>query len=145
MKLTLLLYFSKQCLYSLVLMCKISFECDHFFLVFFREIGEFVHDLSLIGFTVVSPSLSKLGRYVNRAGAFDRKPGKQAWNPQLLEVAIAALQHDDDRPQHYAALVHELRSIAVQHPEPLALPVPFHLGQQTAEYLLPIEEDEDDT
>jgi hypothetical protein len=93
----------------------------------------------------LSPSLSKLGSYVNRAGTFDRKPDKQTWNPQLVEIAISALQPRDVRPQHFAALVHELRSIAIQHTEPLTLPLPCHLAQQSAEYLLPIEEDEDES
>jgi hypothetical protein len=92
----------------------------------------------------LSPSLSKLGSYVNRAGTFDRKPSTHAWNPQLVEIAISALQPRDVRPQHVAALVHELRSIAIHHTEPLTLPLPCHLAQQTAEYLLPIEEDEDE-
>jgi hypothetical protein len=91
----------------------------------------------------LSPRLSKLGSYVNSSGTFDRKPNKYAWNPQLVEIAISALQPRDVRPQHFAALVHELRSIAIHHTEPFTLPLPCHLAQQTAEYLLPIEEDED--
>jgi len=93
----------------------------------------------------LSPSLSKLGGYVNRVGTFGPKPDKQTWNPQLVEIAISALQRRDVRPQHFAALVHELTSIAVHHTEPLTLPLPCHLAQQTAEYLLPIEEDEDES
>jgi hypothetical protein len=93
----------------------------------------------------LSPRLSKLGSYVNRAGTFDRRPNKQTWNPQLVEIAISALQPHDVRLQHFAALVHELRSIAIHHTEPLTLPLPCHLARQTAEYLLSIEEDEDES
>ena len=77
-------------------------------------------------------------------GTFGPKPDKQTWNPQLVEIAIAALQLED-RPQHLAALVHELRSIAVHHTEPLTLPLPCHLALQIAEYLLPIEEEQDES
>jgi hypothetical protein len=95
----------------------------------------------------LSLSLSKYGSYVNRATeeTFDRKPDKQTWNPQLVEIAISALQPRDLHPQHFAAVVHELRSIAIHHTEPLTLPLPCHLAQQSAEYLLPIEEHEDES
>jgi hypothetical protein len=90
----------------------------------------------------LSLSLSKLGSYVNRAGTLDRMSNMQTWNPQLVEMAMAALQ-----PEMFAAALccaGGLRSIDIHHAEPLRLPPP-HLAQQTAVYLLAIEEDQDES
>ncbi|MFE2599611.1 pPIWI_RE module domain-containing protein [Streptomyces sp. NPDC059396] len=73
---------------------------------------------------------------------------KLAWNPGLLEVAVAGCQPGDD-PELWAALTHRLRQSPGRAPM-LALPLPLHLARKAAEYVLPTtpdqstEPDEDD-
>ncbi|MGW2598897.1 pPIWI_RE module domain-containing protein [Streptomyces klenkii] len=73
---------------------------------------------------------------------------KLAWNPSLLEITVAACQHEDD-PELWAALTHRLRQSPGRAPL-LALPLPLHLARKAAEYVLPTtqgqpsEPDEDD-
>ncbi|MFF5719872.1 pPIWI_RE module domain-containing protein [Streptomyces buecherae] len=73
---------------------------------------------------------------------------KPAWNPGLLEIAVAGCLPGDD-PELWAALTHRLRQSPGRTPL-LALPLPLHLARKAAEYVLPTtrdqsaEPDEDD-
>jgi len=64
------------------------------------------------------------------------KPKAQVWNPQFIELFVAGLQ-DGDRPEHWAALAHDLRDAAPYARDTIALPWPLHLAGQIEEYLLP--------
>ncbi|MEV8374990.1 RNaseH domain-containing protein [Kribbella sp. NPDC056861] len=64
------------------------------------------------------------------------KPKARVWNPQLIELFVAGLQ-DGDRPEHWAALTHELRDAAPYARDTTILPWPLHLAGQIEEYLIP--------
>jgi hypothetical protein len=64
------------------------------------------------------------------------KPKAQVWNAQFIELFVAAIQ-DGDKPEHWAALSHELRNAAPYSKVTTILPWPLHLAEQIEEYLLP--------
>jgi hypothetical protein len=66
--------------------------------------------------------------------------GQHAWNPSLLEIAVLATREDDD-PEAFAALAHQLRIIP-DHRDALKLPAPLHLASLAGEYVLHVEEEE---
>ena len=64
------------------------------------------------------------------------RPQANVWNSQFVELFVAGLQHGD-RPEHWAALAHDLRSAAPYVRDATTLPWPLHLAEQIEEYLLP--------
>lgn len=68
------------------------------------------------------------------------KPKAQVWNPQFIELLVAGIQ-DDDQPEHWAALAHNLRDAAPYVRDTTVLPWPLHLAEQVEEYLLPTRTD----
>lgn len=64
------------------------------------------------------------------------KARAQVWNPQFIELTVAGIQ-DGDRPEHWAALAHDLRDAAPYVRDTTVLPWPLHLAEQIEEYLLP--------
>jgi len=64
------------------------------------------------------------------------QPKAQVWNAQLVEFFVAACQ-EGDRPEHWAALAHDLRDAAPYARSTTTLPWPLHLAEQIEEYLLP--------
>jgi hypothetical protein len=85
----------------------------------------------------LSARLSKVEPWRSATRAYDPKPGDHAFNLQLVELTVAAIQAGDE-PWAWAALAHELRFVASHHEEPLILPLPLHLARQIAEYVLPL-------
>jgi hypothetical protein len=89
-------------------------------------------------------ALSKLTEWQDRSGNIHSPdPSKQAWNPGLFELTVAALQ-PGDTPERWAALVHELRNVAIQYNDATALPLPLHLAKQIGEYVLLTDEVEEE-
>jgi hypothetical protein len=83
-------------------------------------------------------SASKL---VPRSAEYPRiDTGQHAWNPSLLEITVLACG-EDDNPEAFAALVHQLR-ISPDHRDAYKLPVPLRLASLVAEYVLHTEEPE---
>ena len=66
-----------------------------------------------------------------------------AWNPQLVELTVAA-QHTNDDPVVWASLAHALRRSSDSFAGDLVLALPLHLAWQAAEYALPDTEEPDD-
>jgi hypothetical protein len=64
------------------------------------------------------------------------KPKAQVWNPQFIELLVAGAQNGD-KPEHWAALAHDLRDAAPYVRDSTVLPWPLHLAAQIEEYLLP--------
>ncbi|BCY13184.1 pPIWI_RE module domain-containing protein [Actinoplanes sp. L3-i22] len=64
------------------------------------------------------------------------RPQGNVWNAQFVELFVAGLQ-DGDRPEHWAALAHDLRNGAPYVRDATILPWPLHLAYQIEEYLLP--------
>jgi hypothetical protein len=87
----------------------------------------------------VSAYLSRVDSWRSATRAYDPAPGAQAFNPQLVELTVAAIQPGDEA-WAWAALAHELRSAASHHEEPLTLPL--HLARQMEEYVVPLPEGE---
>lgn len=86
----------------------------------------------------LSVELSKAERWQTRAGKYkdtirDPEPGKYAWNPNLLELAVACLQRGDD-PAAWAELAHRLRGAAIHYDEAVRFPIPEHLAMLAREY-----------
>ncbi|GAA0360214.1 DUF3962 domain-containing protein [Actinoallomurus spadix] len=66
------------------------------------------------------------------------KPKAQVWNPQFIELLVAGIQEGSgDKPEHWAALAHDLRDAAPYVRNSTVLPWPLHLAAQIEEYLLP--------
>lgn len=63
--------------------------------------------------------------------------GKNAWNPTLLEITVAALQKGDD-PRQWAMYTHQQR-FPDTYDEGLKLPLILHLAELATEYALPHE------
>jgi hypothetical protein len=80
--------------------------------------------------------ISKIAPYAYKETDLDPNPRKQVWNPQLVELFVAAVQ-DGDRPEVWAALAHDLRRAAPYVKDTTILPWPLHLATQIEEYLLP--------
>lgn len=80
----------------------------------------------------VEPRHTRTGRSVVEAEV-------TAWNPQFVELTVAAVQPGDEF-WWWAALAHELRFVASHHDQPLLLPLPLHLARQMEEYVLPLKE-----
>jgi hypothetical protein len=93
----------------------------------------------------LSPSLSKAGPWTMRSGKTrDAGPETYAWNPGLYELTVAYLQpQDQGRAELWAALAHELRSVAAQYNDAMALPLPLHLTKLADEYIVH-QQNEDD-
>jgi len=90
-------------------------------------------------------NLSKISSWSNRNGKWSAPaPEKSVWNPGLLELTVAGIQPDDEI-WTWAALTHELRSVALHYDEALGLPLPLHLAKQIEEYVLLIDVDEEVT
>ncbi len=97
------------------------------------------------------PSLSRFQPWRSAKGRFyHAAPRTPAWNPQLLELAVACVQ-PGDAYWPWAALAHELRAGYAAYDDALALPLPLHLAAQLAEYIAPLDglwreaDDESDT
>ena len=60
------------------------------------------------------------------------------WNHRPLEYTVAALQ-EDDGPEDWAALTHQLRWAAPHYDNALALPWPLMVAKKLAEYVMPIQ------
>ncbi|MCU0517478.1 MAG: DUF3962 domain-containing protein [Oscillatoria sp. Prado101] len=93
--------------------------------------------------TGVSKNLSKFIRVGNGKGELlPPAPNKQASNPQMIEITVAGLQEGDE-PAHWAALVHELRHVAINYSDATQLPLPLDLAAEMKEYTLPVEDEEE--
>ncbi|WP_274534357.1 RNAseH domain-containing protein [Saccharothrix sp. CB00851] len=65
----------------------------------------------------------------------DIKPGKNAWNPDLLEFSVAGLQ-EGDQAEAWAMFLHQQR-FSEDYRDGLALPLILHLAELTTQYALP--------
>jgi hypothetical protein len=87
-----------------------------------------------------SPMGSRLDTRITRRGdsVIERAP---SWNPQLVEVTVAAMQDGDD-PVTWAATAHSLRRSSEVYEGDLLLSLPLHLARLTSEYALPDTEED---
>jgi hypothetical protein len=90
-----------------------------------------------------SPMGSRLEPRTTPSGnrVIERAP---AWNPQLVELTVAA-QQTNDNPVVWASLAHALRQASDSYAGDLVLPLPVHLAWQAAEYALPDTEEPNDS
>ncbi|MFE3644256.1 pPIWI_RE module domain-containing protein [Streptomyces sp. NPDC059169] len=86
-----------------------------------------------------------------KEGAEDKEPepvidtGTNAWNPTALEIAVlAAPEEETAEPGTWAAVTHQLRR-APDYNVTLKLPLPLHLAMKTTQYVLPHEDDTDES
>lgn len=89
------------------------------------------------GTHTLSVDATKLTTHVNGRGRQEINSGKNAWNPDLLEVAMIGLQEGDD-PEAWAMFLHQQRS-PDDYRNGLALPLVMHLAKLASEYALPHE------
>ncbi|MFI6743953.1 RNaseH domain-containing protein [Nonomuraea sp. NPDC050451] len=82
----------------------------------------------------------KEGARIDRRGKEVRDTDKNAFNLNLLEIAVLACQRGEE-PGEWAACVHQLRH-APDIDGPLALPFPLHLAKKAVEYVLPDAKDD---
>ena len=92
---------------------------------------------------------SKFATRENQQGETVIDTGKNASNPGIIELAVAACNPAPGTkattasdPELWAALVHQLRR-APDYRDTLALPLPMHLAKLTEEYVLPHDPDAD--
>ncbi|SUA72855.1 Uncharacterised protein [Nocardia otitidiscaviarum] len=91
-------------------------------------------------------SASKAARYASKITTFlNRKkqlkepsPGAYVWNARPCEITAAATQENDD-PQDWAVLVHELRWATTNYNYATANPWPLRVAEKIGEYVLPVE------
>ena len=60
----------------------------------------------------------------------------------MIEIAVACIQ-SGDKPEYWAALVHEMRQVVLQYDGRTQLPFPLHLASKMEEYTLPVEDEND--
>jgi hypothetical protein len=86
----------------------------------------------------LSARSSKLMPFSTRWGGEDHpslpRPEEHAWNAQMAELTVAALQPGDD-PWVWAAIAHELRMSAQHFTDATVLPLPLHLAKKMEEYV----------
>jgi len=68
-------------------------------------------------------------------------PDKQASTPGLLQIAVAALQPEDESPEIWAMFLHQQR-FSEDYRDGLALPLVLHLGALATEYAIPHADDD---
>ncbi|MFE9570406.1 pPIWI_RE module domain-containing protein [Streptomyces sp. NPDC006692] len=85
----------------------------------------------------ISRDLAKLTPHTNAAGKPALRPDKNAWNPELLEFTMAAMQ-PGDAPETWAMYLHQQR-FCDDYPDGLGLPLILHLARLTMDYALPHE------
>nr|WP_283947254.1 RNaseH domain-containing protein [Streptomyces neyagawaensis] len=61
---------------------------------------------------------------------------KDVWNPELLELLVAAKQNDDSTAA-WAALAHQRRFATALFADPVTLPIELHLAYELGSVLLP--------
>ncbi|MFI0774664.1 pPIWI_RE module domain-containing protein [Streptomyces sp. NPDC021212] len=83
---------------------------------------------------------AKLTGHVNAQGKSAFRPTTNAWNPELLEVAVACLQPGDNA-EAWAAFVHQQR-FCDDYRDVLGLPLVLHLARLADQYALPHEDEE---
>jgi hypothetical protein len=81
----------------------------------------------------VNKGISKLPR----PGEGATRVNKTAFNPQVVELFVAAIQPGDS-PVHWAALAHELRDANPYFAYEHVLPWPLQIAEQLAEYISPV-------
>lgn len=91
----------------------------------------------------VSPKTSKMVPFTTGRAAHDPEPQHAAFNPQIVEMTVAACQLGDT-PAVWAALGHALRTTLVHHDDAVIEPSPLHLCRGMRQYVLPRLADEDD-
>jgi pPIWI_RE module N-terminal domain/RNaseH domain of pPIWI_RE/MID domain of pPIWI_RE len=84
-----------------------------------------------------SAHVSKVRSYSTSKTSSGKRPNLHAWNHQLVEITVAAIQ-PGDTAWAWAALAHELRSAAPHHNEMTTLPLPLHLAMLMGEYVIPL-------
>ncbi|MFQ6197734.1 pPIWI_RE module domain-containing protein [Streptomyces sp. NPDC000405] len=71
--------------------------------------------------------------------------GTNAWNPTALEIAVLAVpEKATAEPGIWAAVTHQLRR-APDYNVTLKLPLPLHMAMKTTQYVLPHEDDTDES
>jgi RNaseH domain of pPIWI_RE len=86
----------------------------------------------------ISVDATKLTPHLDAAGEPRISPGKNAWNPELLEFTMVCLQPQDD-PEQWAMYLHQQR-FSDDYRDSLGLPLILHLAELTSHYALPHEE-----
>ncbi|MCR3721197.1 MULTISPECIES: pPIWI_RE module domain-containing protein [Prauserella salsuginis group] len=86
---------------------------------------------------------TKLTHRINTVGKLDRRPGKNAWNPELLEITVLGCP-DAQEAERWAMFLHQQR-FAEDYRDALALPLIQHIAQLTSQYGLPHDDEPTDT
>lgn len=96
------------------------------------------------GTHTLSVESTKLTHRINPKGEPEIRPGKNAWNPELLELTMLGFP-DDTEAEHWAMFLHQQRQ-AEDYRDTLALPLIQHVAELTTQYGLPheLEADEPD-
>ncbi|MDX6738453.1 pPIWI_RE module domain-containing protein [Actinocorallia sp. A-T 12471] len=83
----------------------------------------------------------KEGTRVNQKEKVVRDTGVTAFNPNLLEIVVAACKTgaEPDQPEEWADCVHQLR-FAPDLDAPLKIPYPLHMAKLAVEYVLPADD-----
>lgn len=83
----------------------------------------------------LSVESTKLTHRINSKGELEIRPGRNAWNPELLEITVLG-SVDVHEAESYAMFLHQQR-FAEDYRDALALPLIQHLAELTSQYGLP--------
>jgi hypothetical protein len=94
------------------------------------------------GTHTLSVESTKLTHRINQKGEPDIRPGKNAWNPELLEITMLGFSDETDA-EHWAMFLHQQR-LAEDYRDALALPLIQHVAELTSQYGLPYDNESDE-
>ncbi|MFD4407551.1 pPIWI_RE module domain-containing protein [Nocardia sp. NPDC058499] len=92
--------------------------------------------------TSVKVDDSKLTPTIRTDGVADPRPNRNAWNPNLIELAMIGFT-DRDEAERWAFYLHQQRS-AEDYRDELRLPLALHIAQLADAYALPYDDEEED-
>jgi pPIWI_RE module N-terminal domain/RNaseH domain of pPIWI_RE/MID domain of pPIWI_RE len=94
------------------------------------------------GTHTLSVESTKLTHRINSKGDPEIRPGKNAWNPELLEIAMLGFSTETEA-EYWAMFLHQQR-LAEDYRDALALPLIQHVTELTSQYGLPHEDEPDE-
>ncbi|MTD58145.1 pPIWI_RE module domain-containing protein [Amycolatopsis pithecellobii] len=93
------------------------------------------------GTHTLSVEATKLTHRINAKGEPEIRPGKNAFNPELLEMTMLGFP-DDSEAEYWAMFLHQQR-FAEDYRDALALPLIQHVAELTSQYGLPHDDEPD--
>ncbi|MCT2584650.1 pPIWI_RE module domain-containing protein [Actinophytocola gossypii] len=94
------------------------------------------------GTHTLSVESTKLTHRINSKNQEEIRPGKNAWNPELLEITM--LGFSDDIEAEYGAMFLHQQRLAEDYRDALALPLIQHVAELTSQYGLPHDDEPDE-